>query len=394
MANSGAAARKPPVAPPVYRPQPVPKVLQRKQAGPNNVTPNNVPRTQRQTIGPPAPRPHSLPVHKSVMQAKPATSPPARRTNARPPASPSSNAIQRLILFTHGSRLKQNNVAESIANMVDYGITKTTLNGAAYPGGTKENFVSAMLAPTLGVEKGSLGGAAVYVQSVPTQQVSYIMELPTNGPWQLRVGAANIKVKLANQPIVEGLGIPIGSDEAGDLTLDVRGLPTDAAFANLVETHEDVHVADIQTAIEEILKPWDARLSRFRNLGTRFEGMSQETATARLYQAAGGTPREIADRFVMRLRQMGMIFHNTDAGKAPSIVAMGRGGSGNSVLEVYMKHRAGLVALHEHVQEQRRQQAERDQAMLARGISASLSHPVTGSIQGPNGNAYINNDML
>ena len=297
-------------------------------------------------------------------------------------------------MFTHGARLRQNNVAESIANMVDYGITKTTLNGSTYPGGTKENFVSALLAPTLRVGRGSLGGVAVSVESVPVQQVSYLMELPTNGPWSLRVGAANIKVKLANQPIADGVDIPIGPDEGGDLTLQVRGLPTSQAFANLVETHEDVHVGDIQTAIEEILKPWDARLSTFRNQGRQFEGMTESTATARLYAAAGGTPREIADRFVMRLRQLGMIFHNTDAGKAPSIVYMGRAGDGNSVLEVYLKHRAGLIALHQQKQEEAEERVRRDRRRYDRGLSASLSHPVGGSIQGPAGNSAINDDML
>jgi len=278
--------------------------------------------------------------------------------------------------------------------MVDFGITKTTLNGSIYPGGTKENFLSALVAPTLRVGRGSLGGVAVSVQSVPVQRVSYQMELPTNGPWTLQVGAANIKVKLANQPIADGVGIPIGPEENGDLTLQVRGLPTNQIFANLVETHEDVHVGDIEVAIDEILKPWDRRLSLFRNQGREFEGMSEMTATARLYEAAGGTPRQVADRFVTRLRQLGMIFHNTDAGQAPNIVYMGRGGDGGNVLEVYLKHRAGLVALHQQKQEEAEERERRERMILSRGQSASLATPVVGSIQGPNGNAYINNDML
>lgn len=379
---------KRPVAPPAYRPQPTPKVLQCKQVAPKPPMLNRV-------APPPAPR---VPVRKNLIQPKaaPAIIRSTRPNIAAPRATPSqaNNTIQRLVLFTHGPRLRQNNVAESIANMVDYGITKTTLNGSIYPGGTKENFISALVAPTLKVGRGSLGGVAVSVESVPVQRVSYQMELPTNGPWTLQVGAGNIKVKLANQPIDDGVDIPIGPEEAGDLTLQVRGLPTNQIFANLVETHEDVHVADIERAIDEILKPWDARLSLFRNQGREFEGMSEMTATARLYEAAGGTPRQIADRFVNRLRQLGMIFHDTDAGKAPSIVYMGRGGDGNRLLEVYLKHRAGLIALHQQKQEEAEERERRDRMILARGQAASLARPVVGSIQGPLGNAYINNDML
>lgn len=280
--------------------------------------------------------------------------------------------------------------------MVDYGITKTTLNGAVYPGGSKENFVSALIAPTLSVGTGSLGGPAVSVQSVPVQDVSYVMELPTNGPWQLRVSASNIKVKLGSQPIMEGLGIPIEDEEAGELTLHVRGIPTDAIFAELVETHEDVHVGDIQTAINQILEPWDARLSHFRNHGTQFEGMSVETATRRLYEAAGGTPREIADRFVDTLRHMGNVFHNTDAGKAPTIVAMARSGPvEDSTLTVYLKHRAGLISLHEQKQAAAEEQRRRDEAQLQHGLSRSLARPVAGPINsGGAGNSFINDDML
>ncbi len=280
--------------------------------------------------------------------------------------------------------------------MVDYGITKTTLNGAVYPGGSKENFVSALIAPTLSVGTGSLGGAGVTVQSVPVQDVSYVMELPTNGPWQLRVSASNIKVKIASQPILEGVGIPVEDEEAGELTLHVRGIPTDSIFADLVETHEDVHVADIQTAINQILEPWDARLSHFRNHGTQFEGMSVETATRRLYEAAGGTPREIADRFVDTLRHMGNVFHNTDAGKAPTIVAMARSGPAeDSVLTVYLKHRAGLIGLHEQKQAAAEEQRRRDEAQLQHGLSRSLARPVVGSINnGGGGNSFINDDML
>ncbi|HKR22199.1 MAG TPA: hypothetical protein VJS17_06365, partial [Pyrinomonadaceae bacterium] len=382
--------QKRPVAPPAYRPQPTPKVLQCKPIAPPR------PQTPNRVAAPPAPRQHIVPGRKNLIQPKVAPAVITRPSVAAPRATPShaNNTVQRVVLFTHGPRLRQNNVAESIANMVDFGITKTTLNGSIYPGGTKENFISALVAPTLRVGKGSLGGVAVSVESVPVQRVSYQMELPTNGPWTLQVGAANVKVKLANQPIDDGVDIPIGPEENGDLTLQVRGLPTNQIFANLVETHEDVHVGDIEVAIDEILNPWDRRLSLFRNQGRQFEGMSEMTATARLYEAAGGTPRQIADRFVTRLRQLGMIFHNTDAGKAPSIAYMGRGGAGGSVLEVYLKHRAGLVALHQQKQEEAEERERRARLILARGQSAMLATPVVGSIQGPNGNAYINNDML
>jgi hypothetical protein len=417
--------RPAPKAPPVYRPQPVPKVLQTK-AKPGTPTPIGVANSKppigagnlKRPVAPPVYNPHpqlqckKIPTtHARAPRApqKPVSHMPARwpkspaaqlkARNPNPGASRkvrSSNTVQRLVVFTHGPRLRQNNVAESIANMVDYGLTKTSLNDQLYPGGTREQFVTALIEPTLSVHAGELAKVAVSVASVPVQRVSYLMELPTRGNWQLRVSAANIKVKLANQPILEGVGIPIGGDEAGDLTLNVRGLPTNQIFGDLVETHEDVHVADIQIAIEEILKPWDARLSRMRNEGTRFEGFDEPTARARLYRAAGGTPREIAERFVNTLRQKGMAFHETDAGKAPSIVAMARSGPPeNSVLDVYLQHRAGLRVMHERKLEAEERRVKREHAAYQQALSESLDREVEGPINaGSAGNSHITNDML
>lgn len=411
--------RPAPKAPPVYRPQPVPKVLQTKAkpGAPVNAnwkTPTGI-ANRKPPVAPPvynpqpqlqckkistqqarAPQPRVAPVPARLPKNPPAQ---LKARNTNPGASrkiPSSNTVQRLVVFNHGPRLRQNNVAESIANMVDYGLTKTSLNDRLYPGGTREQFVTALIEPTLSVHAGELAKVAVSVASVPVQRVSYLMELPTRGNWQLRVTAANIKVKLANQPILEGVGIPIGAEEAGELTLNVRGLPTNEIFGNLVETHEDVHVADIQIAIEEILKPWDLRLSRMRNEGTRFEGFDEPTARARLYRAAGGTPREIATMFVNALRQKGMAFHETDAGKAPTIVAMSRSGPPeNSVLDVYLKHRAGLIEMHQRRLEEEERRERRERAAYQQALSDSLDREVDGPINaGSAGNSHITNDML
>jgi hypothetical protein len=268
------------------------------------------------------------------------------------------------------------------------------MNGQAYPGGGREAFVAALLEPTLAVGAGSLGGKAVSVQSVPVQELSYIMELPTSGRWRLNVSAPNIKEKIKNQPIMEGVNIPIEPDEAGNLRLEVRGLPNNAIFADLVEAHEDVHVGDMKTAIDTILKPWDTRLSNFRNQGTQFEGMTEETATARLYRAAGGTPREVAVRFADTLRHMGNVFHQTEAGKAPTIVNIDRVARPGQCAWVYL-YRAELIGLHEQRLAEERNRRRRERRAYQAGLSASLARPVTRPTNiGNEGNAFITNDML
>lgn len=423
-----------PVAPPIYRPQPAPKTVQPKMA---NVVMNRKPPVappvynpyQRQTtvqpkmgVGPripaaPAPglkRPVGPPVYKpQVLQPKakpnPGVSAQMNKRPAAPPVKPqslqlkktpapvtgpgrgrSANTIQREVLYSAGSRTNVVNVAESVGRMVDFGITKTVLNGAQYPGGGRAGFVAALLEPRLRVERGH-SSVAVSVEAVPTQRVSFVMELPTRDGWEMAVTAGNVKVKLENQTRAPGVNIPIADGETTALTLNVRGAPDDGTFADMVKTHEDVHVRDIQRAVDAVLRPWDTRLTNFCRLGIRFQGPTEMAATAQLYEAAGGTPEEIGGRFADTLRDLGDAFHDTDAGKGPVIVNIVRRGMLNRTLEVTLAHRAALGALHRAAQ-----QEERERAQAERGVSRQLAfRSMTGSINDRGeGNSSINNDML
>jgi hypothetical protein len=316
---------------------------------------------------------------------------------ARPNKVQSSarNTIQRQISFAHGPRQYQVNVAESLSKVVDFGITRTTMNGRAFPNGpgSEDAFVAALLEPVLLVQRTS-AGVAVSVQSVPVQRLSYIMELPSRAAWQLQVDAQNIRVKLANQPIHPSVSIPIGPTETGSVTLHVRGRPTDNAFTDMVETHEEVHVGDIRTAICRVLRPWDTRLTELCREGTRFEAVNEMSATAQLYEAAGGTPTQVAQRFAAMLKEMGRAFHLTPEGQGPVIVGATKSGVFTKTLTVDLQHRNSLVALHQQKLEAIRQE-ERERRAYQEALQESLERPVRGPINaGGLGNSFITNDML
>lgn len=361
LAQPAREARKLPQAPPVYRPQP-----SRIQA---------------------KPAPSVTPLKKIVAPIK--TAPRPNTAGARTIQRRSSNTIQREIVFAPGSRTSVVNVAESVGRMVDYGITRTVLNGRLFPGGGKANFISALLEPALRVERGH-SSVAVSVESVPVQRVSFAMELPTRGDWEIDVNAANIKVKLQNLDKATGVGIPIEDSETSTLKLNVRGLPNDGTFADMVKTHEDVHVRDIQRAVDAVLKPWDARLTELRRLGTRFTGPTEMIAAGKLFEAVGGTPLAVGERFAEMLEELGVAFHATPAGKGPVIVNIARRGMLNRTLEVTLSHRAALVPLHQEAQ-----RVERERAAYERAVEESLSRPVGPPINSGNaGNTFITNDML
>ena len=86
----GAGPKRPPAAPPVYRPQPVPKVLQRKATAQPRLSPSTQP--NRLPVAPPAYRPQPVPrvLQRKVAQGRPL--PVGEKIN------PAARVIQRLVL--------------------------------------------------------------------------------------------------------------------------------------------------------------------------------------------------------------------------------------------------------------------------------------------------------
>src|SRR5215211_1788896 len=89
---------KRPVAPPVYRPQPVPKVLQRKTAPGQNPPPAQPP---HRPVAPPVYRPHAQPAIAQAKMARPArnkahpVAPPVYRPQPKPNAPRNNAVVQR-----------------------------------------------------------------------------------------------------------------------------------------------------------------------------------------------------------------------------------------------------------------------------------------------------------
>jgi hypothetical protein len=82
----------------------------------------------------------------------------------------------------------------------------------------------------------------------------------------------------------------------GPTTLTVHGKPTEADFVANALTHENLHAADHRKGFDNVIVPWDAELEAAQKAGTGFPGATSVDARAALYQAMGGTPREVAGK--------------------------------------------------------------------------------------------------
>lgn len=196
--------------------------------------------------------------------------------------------IQRTASFVAGTvNATTNMAAHLIAGNMDAGFTPPVLNGSTVlsTGATS----TALNAPTLGNRTNANGTADVWVKSVPKNEASYTMQIPSNGPWSTNTIKANVAALFTTL----GLSAQAGCSTAGNTTFSVNGQPSDADFAANIKTHEMLHAADHKKGFHDVIVKWDKKLEKAKADSTTFNAASVSAAEAALYTAMGGTPDDI-----------------------------------------------------------------------------------------------------
>jgi hypothetical protein len=196
--------------------------------------------------------------------------------------------VQRAANFTPGRVSPEINLAEHfLAGHAFTGITAPTLNGTAIL--REPDARLAVDPPMLSQNARPDGTVAVKVAREPTNQASFVTAVPTSGPWS----AATEKAKVAFLARKFGLTPPAGCLLPGFTTLTIYGKPTEADFVANAGAHEALHARDHETAFNNVIVPWDAKLQAAQKAGTEFTGATVDEAHARLFAAMGGTPAAI-----------------------------------------------------------------------------------------------------
>ncbi len=215
--------------------------------------------------------------------------------------------IQRVATWINGPRIRNKDLAVNTINLdFSLGYTPPVLNGTEIT--TATGAKQAIARPSISGRQLPGNKVEVWFSQTPTNTASFNMYLPTAGPWST----------LANRDIVAAL---IGHDgpqcqnNPGQTTFSVTGNPDHNALAQQVETHETHHAADHFAKVKSILFPWDAKITKMNNKGTKFKRADPEAAESALYAAAGGTPNEIAARLQKAWDDASDAFHKTNQGK-------------------------------------------------------------------------------
>jgi len=144
-----------------------------------------------------------------------------------------SNApvIQRAANFVAGTvNATTNMAAHIIAGNFNAGFTPPTLNGTQILSAAAAR--GAIRRPTLGGRSNINGTVDTWVDTVPTNEASFTMRVPSSGPWSTITAKTNVAALFA----LLGLTAQAGCTTAGNTTFSVNGKPTDAGFAANVRT--------------------------------------------------------------------------------------------------------------------------------------------------------------
>jgi hypothetical protein len=197
--------------------------------------------------------------------------------------------IQRVANFVAGTVSATTNLAAHvIAGNRDMGFTPPTLNGTATMSAADAH--GAILSPVLGGRSKPDGTQDTWVNTVPTNEASFTMQVPSGGPWSTVTPKANVATLFTSL----GLAAQAGCSTAGDSTFSFNGKRTDADFAANVRTHEDIHAADHKIGFNNVIVPWDTKLEAAKTATTVFNAATAAAAEAALFTAMGGTPNQIA----------------------------------------------------------------------------------------------------
>ena len=219
--------------------------------------------------------------------------------------SSNMEVVQRAINLAHTVQNTLNIATMRAARDETSGFTPPVVNGTEYAPGAAANWVeNNFLAPTITTVQGEDGIYRATVTAVQANTLGYNMYLPTAPPWNA------VAPKAAT---LSYYGVP-PMDGNGNVNLVVEGDPNNATFLQQVRAHEDVHAADIDRAITQILVPWDNALQQMMNNGTEFQGETQAAAELALWNAVGGDVAQVCGNLDAQWTADNNAYHASHAG--------------------------------------------------------------------------------
>jgi hypothetical protein len=215
----------------------------------------------------------------------------------------SATTIQRFS-YIEGKALHQdNNLAETVLNGKDVGLTYFILNDTKITTGA--HVLAGLSKPTLSVTPTTGGGFDARVQHVPINKGKVDETVLAARSWKLNAAKGTVLRKFPRLSNCRGSGRTI---------FQALGSPSDPAMFAASRRHEDHHSDAFTSAFLATIFRWDTQLDIAAGAKTPYHGNTKAEAEAKLWEAMGGRPDEIADRYTDLAAQAINDYHTSPKG--------------------------------------------------------------------------------
>jgi len=231
--------------------------------------------------------------------------------------------IQRAVTYAGGATNGVRNVANAAMGIqsglkpdASYGLTPSIFNGEEYP----PQPVDQLLIPYTITTNEVAADTFQETVTVPHQMVSWLMEVPTGGPW---AATKQFNVEQVVATIQDDVAIvadhPILALE-GNVTVRAEGDPSSGELIAKVTDHESKHARNTRDVVNEILVPWDLNLTAYAaEVGVKVAGDPLSMSLG----LAADTPEAtetVSRRMAAEIKARDLAYHASPNGRDPKIV--------------------------------------------------------------------------
>ena len=232
--------------------------------------------------------------------------------------------IQRAVTFAEGAINGVRNVANAAMGIrsgpkpdASYGLTPSIFNGNEYPPQPADQLLIPYTIATNEVAVGTFQDTV----TVPHQMVSWLMEVPTAGPWTA-TRQFNVEQVVAT---IQHDGVDIAAEHPiraleGNVTVRAVGDPSDGELIAKVTDHESKHARNTRDVVNEMLVPWDLNLTAYAaEVGVKVAhdplsmslGLTADTPEA---------TETVSRRIAAEIKSRDLAYHASPNGRDPKIV--------------------------------------------------------------------------
>ncbi len=155
-------------------------------------------------------------------------------------------------------------------------------------------------------------------KSEPTNEVSYKMKILKSGNRWSHVTTKGSVAKLFPGAKIAGFKACVDGGD-GFSTLTINGTK---GLAERVQAHEEHHAADYRKIFDEVLLPWDKKVTEAIKGDKKMKGKDVDTCQRNFYRFHIGEkqmPNNIASSIINSINTMAVNFHGTPAGRKVNI---------------------------------------------------------------------------